>query len=112
MAGSVAAARAGATILVPAGNGVLLCEGRTGRDRSSANAPIFYLKARSWLHLDQLHSDQELAILPPAAPGEEAFGDGVLLPAPLRAIDLTRHSVIGPTPLVFKPLLPLPRRAA
>ncbi len=69
-----------AKILVPAGAGVFICDTHCRPDRSLGGRETISVRARTFLHNDQLHDDQ--TPFPPALPGERA-GEGFLLPAPL-----------------------------
>ena len=71
--------------LLPAGAGAFRCEFRCGADVSQGEAISAHLFAHTWLHQDQLFSDQQLVRLDEALPGER-LGDGLLLPVPLRRL--------------------------
>jgi hypothetical protein len=67
---------------VPASSGVLACEFVLGIDREGEES--LHVRARNWLHLDQLSELQAAQIAPAGLPGGR-LGDLFLRPAPLRA---------------------------
>jgi hypothetical protein len=71
-------------ILLPAGTGVFRCEIRMGPDVSADRTLSLYLFAHTWLHNDQLHTDQT-PLLVDGTLGER-LGEGFLLPVPLRRL--------------------------
>jgi hypothetical protein len=70
--------------LLPAGPGAFVCQLRAGPDISLGGAPMVRMRARTWLHADQLRDDQR----PIAIDGErgERLGDWLLMPPPLRLL--------------------------
>jgi hypothetical protein len=75
--------------LVPAGDGVFICEFAAAFDRSVWEG-MLAARAVTWLHNDQLHDDQRPE--PEGKPGDR-LGEGILLPAPLRRVLL--HRTVG-----------------
>jgi hypothetical protein len=72
--------------LVPAGDGVFICEFNAATDCSNWQK-MLGVRAVTWLHNDQLHDDQRPE--PEGKPGDR-LGEGLLLPAPLRRVSIRR----------------------
>jgi hypothetical protein len=81
--------------LVPAGDGVFICEFNAAIDRSNWQK-MLGVRAVTWLHNDQLHDDQRPE--PEGKPGDR-LGEGLLLPVPLRRVSLCRA---GDEPFGFR----------
>jgi len=72
--------------LLPAGPGAFVCFVVKGYYKSPNDDLSVHIRARTWLHTDQLRDDQT-PVLDDGAPGER-LGDGWLLPEYLRSITL------------------------
>jgi hypothetical protein len=73
-------------VLVPAEDGVFICEFGAATDRSNWQE-MLAVRAATWLHNDQLHDDHRP--VPEGKPGNR-LGEGLLLPVPLRRVPLSR----------------------
>jgi hypothetical protein len=81
---------------LPAGNGVLVCNvyitphRAENRDDAAISSERFniYARAWTWLHRDQLSEQQIGAILTDEGRPGERLGDGLLLPEPLRQVQV------------------------
>jgi hypothetical protein len=72
------------SFLVPAGSGVFVCSVIKGSDVSNGHQPLIHVRARTWLHRDQLSDRQETnVVIDDGSPGDR-LGEGLLLPMPLR----------------------------
>jgi len=77
--------RAGKPLLVPAAQGVFLCEMSIAADVSLGGREIAHARAKTWLSLDQLRDTPEREIVPPATSlRDEPLGDSLLRPAPVQ----------------------------
>lgn len=72
----------GCSFLLPAGDGIFLCEIGTGADVSLGGEHEAHIRAKTWLDADQLYDDQRPVLIDGIV--GERLGDAVLLPAPLR----------------------------
>jgi hypothetical protein len=71
---------------LPAGDGVFVCEVHRGKDLSLGCDHSIWIRARTWLHLDQLSDQQERAVLVVDGIPGDRVGDDWFLPVPLKEI--------------------------
>lgn len=64
--------------------GAFFCELIVGPDESCNEELTTFIRARTWVHNDQLRDDQHP--IPEAVNGQPRLGDGLLLPMPIRKI--------------------------
>jgi hypothetical protein len=76
-----------ARFLLPAGPGVFVCSAHIRSDVSMDGGLQAHIRARTWLHRDQLSDNQESEIFIVDNIAGERLGEGYLLPMPLRVIE-------------------------
>jgi hypothetical protein len=78
------------TILLRAPPGVFICEWLAGADASLDGHTAVHLRAKTWLHDDQLRADQQQL---PAGESGDRLGENYLRPAPLRQLERSGRAV-------------------
>jgi hypothetical protein len=73
-------------LLLPCGDGVLVCEVRAGNDVSYNNEFTMHIRAVTYLRRWQLHDDQRRSILAVDGDDGHRLGDFILMPAPFRTL--------------------------